>query len=88
MRYEYGVQRMQPPGAKHSATESVLDPLHGRVEIAPTKAVAEEIARDYVISPLRTGLRKARTVRRSAPPRGSRGLWEALDTWTTPESAQ
>lgn len=82
MRYEYGWQRIS-----HQAPATV--------ELTPTKAIAESAARDWVISPLRTGSRRARTLRRplvkATTPDGYTGLmpglWEVLDTWSTPEEA-
>lgn len=64
--YQYGVQRS---GVAQTMVET-------------SKAFAENAARDWVISPLRTGPRWAKTMRR----RGYDGVWEELDTWTTPES--
>jgi len=58
----------------------------GPVEIHPTKRIAEDVARDWVISPLRTGPRTAHTVRRTAG--RIPGIWSILNTWTTPESAE
>lgn len=84
MRYEYGWQRVAPGGTAGL----------GNVEPQPTKRLAEDAARDWVISPLRTGPRRSRTLRRvlikattfdgytgTLP-----GRWETLDTWSTPES--
>ena len=70
MRYEYGVIHRED----------------GVVETHPTKTIAENAARDWVISPLRTGPRTAHTVRRTAG--RIPGIWSILNTWTTPESAE
>ena len=56
------------------------------VTTTPTKRIAEDTARDWVISPLRTGRRWAHTVRRTGGP--TPGKWVVLNTWTTPESAR
>lgn len=54
----------------------------GRIERQPGKSVAEDIARDWVISPLRTGVRTAEALRR----RGWDGEWSVIATWTSPEA--
>lgn len=47
----------------------------------PSKGIAEIVARDWVISPARTAIRRAYTVRR----RGWTEPWVQLDTWISPE---
>lgn len=56
--------------------------VHSHVERQLTKALAENAARDWCISPLRTGPRTAELVRR----RGWDGEWETLATWASPEA--
>jgi hypothetical protein len=55
--------------------------INGRVERHDLRSYAENAARDWVISPLRSGPRTAELVRRL----GWDGEWESLATWTSPE---
>jgi hypothetical protein len=48
----------------------------------PTRHIAEGTARDWCISPLRTGPRKAELMRR----RGWDGEWVSIATWQSPEA--
>lgn len=56
----------------------------GSVERQPSKSIAEDTARAWVLSPLRTGIRRASVVRR----RGWDGEWEVVASWTTPPPVQ
>jgi len=56
-------------------------PVNGRTDRALRRQDAETLARDWAISPLRTGPRQAHLVRR----RGYTGAWEILATWSSPE---
>jgi hypothetical protein len=56
--------------------------INGRVEPYQRRRDAENAARDWAISPLRTGPRKAELVRR----RGWTFPWGAIATWSSPEA--
>ena len=64
--YQYGV---------HREGQTVVERMRSRRE-------AMNVARDWCISPLRTGSRKAEAVRR----RGWDGEWVTIATWRSPEN--